>query len=216
MTEYIAFTSVHVPPHFVVRSMQPADTHTAPRFSPPITPETLMIDVISTGAFGTGAHPTTQLCLTLLAEHVTAQTSVLDLGCGSGVLAIGAAQLGAHSVIAVDIEQAAVIRTQDNVALNSVADRVHVRLGSTDVAAADAPFSVIVGNLLTPIILKLTPLLPPLLAPSGVLILSGILDVQADRIRDALKAVGLRVIESRSKSGWCVLVAAHQDGSPLR
>ena len=207
MTEYIAFTSVQVPPRFLVRNMQPAATYAAPLFGPPITPETLTIDVISTGAFGSGAHPTTQLCLTLLAEHVSPQSSVLDLGCGSGVLAIGAAKLGARIVVAVDIEQAAVIRTQDNAALNGVANRIGVRLGSTEVAAPDAPFSVIAGNLLTPIILKLAPLLPPLLAPEGVIILSGVLDVQVDRIREGLAMAGFRVIESRSKSGWCALVA---------
>jgi ribosomal protein L11 methyltransferase len=208
MTGYIAFTSVQVPPRFLVRNMQPAETYAAPLFGPPITPETLTIDVISTGAFGSGAHPTTQLCLTLLAEHVTSQSSVLDLGCGSGVLAIGAAKLGARIIVAVDIEQAAVIRTQDNAALNGVADRIGVRLGSTEAAAPDAPYSVIVGNLLTPIILKLAPLVPPLLAPDGVVILSGILDVQADRVREGLSASGLNVIEARSKSGWCALVAA--------
>lgn len=208
MTEYIAFTSVQVPPRFLVRNMQPAETYTAPLFGPPITPETLTIDVISTGAFGSGAHPTTQLCLTLLAENVTTQSSVLDLGCGSGVLAIGAAKLGARIVVAVDIEQAAVIRTLDNAALNGVADRVGVRLGSTETAAPDAPYSVIVGNLLTPIILKLAPLIPPLLAPDGVAILSGVLDVQADRIREGLAAAGLRITESRSKSGWCAMVAS--------
>lgn len=207
MSEYIAFTSVQVPPRFLVRNMQPAETHTAPLFGPPITPETLTIDVISTGAFGSGAHPTTQLCLTLLSEHVTPQSSVMDLGCGSGVLAIGAAKLGAQVVVAVDIEQAAVIRTQDNAALNGVADRIGVRLGSTEVAAPDAPFSIIAGNLLAPIILKLAPLLSPLLASDGVLILSGVLDVQADRIRQALAEAGFKVVESRSKSGWCALVA---------
>lgn len=208
MTDYIAFTSVHVPPRFLVRNMQPAETYAAPLFGPPITPETLTIDVISTGAFGSGAHPTTQLCLTLLSEHVTSRSSVLDLGCGSGVLAIGAAKLGARIVVAVDIEQAAVIRTQDNAALNGVADHIGVRLGSTEIAAPDAPFSIIAGNLLTPIILKLAPLLPALLAPDGVLILSGVLDVQADRVREGLAASGFRVIESRSKSGWCALVAS--------
>ena len=208
MTEYIAFTSVQVPPRFLVRNMQPAETYAAPLFGPPITPDTLTIDVISTGAFGSGAHPTTQLCLTLLAENITSQSAVLDLGCGSGVLAIGAAKLNARIVVAVDIEQAAVIRTQDNAALNGVADRIGVRLGSTEVAAPDAPYSVIVGNLLTPIILKLAPLLPPLLAPDGVVILSGVLDVQADRVREGLANAGFKVIESRSKSGWCALVAS--------
>jgi ribosomal protein L11 methyltransferase len=207
MTEYIAFTSVHVPPRFLVRNMQPAETYAAPLFSPPITPETLTIDVISTGAFGSGAHPTTQLCLTLLSEHVTPQSSVLDLGCGSGVLAIGAAKLGARIVVAVDIEQAAVIRTQDNAVLNGVTDHIGVRLGSTEIAAPDAPFSIIAGNLLTPIILKLAPLLPALLAPDSVLILSGVLDVQADRVREGLTESGFKMIESRSKSGWCALVA---------
>lgn len=208
MTEYIAFTSVQVPPRFLVRNMQPAETHAAPLFGPPVTPETLTIDVISTGAFGSGAHPTTQLCLTLLADNVTPQSAVLDLGCGSGVLAIGAARLGARIVVAVDIEQAAVIRTQDNAALNGIADRIGVRLGSTEAAAPDAPYSVIVGNLLTPIILKLAPLIPPLLAPDGVVILSGVLDVQADRVREGLAASGLKIIETRSKSGWCALVAS--------
>jgi ribosomal protein L11 methyltransferase len=206
MIEYIPFSSVEVPPRYLVRTMQLAEFYIAPKFEQPIGPDTIVIDLVTSGAFGSGAHPTTQLCLEALATFVTPDSTVLDIGCGSGVLAIAAAKLGARKTIAVDIEQAAVIRTRDNAGMNRVVDAIDVRLGTTEAALPDAPFSVITGNLLTPIIIKLAPLLSPLLTPSGMMILSGILDVQADRVRSALTDHGFQIHESRSKSGWCGLI----------
>ncbi len=206
MTRYVAFSTVRVPPRFVVRDLRPADAFHAPLVSPQLPPDALTIDLVSGGSFGTGAHPTTQLCLTAMAELVSPVSSVLDLGCGSGVLAIGAARLEAGRIIAVDIDQAAVIRTRDNAQLNSVAAKIDIRLGSTGIAQAEGPFDVIAANLLTPIILKLAPDLPGLLALNGRLVLSGVLTTQADRIKDGLAAVGLRCLETRTLSGWCCLI----------
>lgn len=205
MSAYIAFSTVYVPPNFILRDLRPADQYAAPLIDTPPAPDRLAIDLISGKAFGSGAHPTTQLCLTALAEAVTPQATVLDLGSGSGVLAIAAARLGARRTLAVDIDQAAVIRTRDNVALNAV--DVDVRWGSTEIAAPDAPFDVLVANLLSPVILKLAPQLPALLAPHSRLILSGILNTQADRVRAGLNAAGIHVTEARSKSGWSAFIA---------
>lgn len=210
MTKYIAFSSIPVPPNFLVRTMQPAEYYVAPLFEPAIAPGTHVIDIVNTGAFGSGAHPTTQLCLTALAEYITPQSSVLDLGCGSGVLAIGAAKLGAAKIVAVDIEQAAVIRTRDNAAMNDVADRIDVRLGSTELVQQDIPFDIVAANLLTPVFLKLAPLLPPLLGEHGIGVFSGILDVQVDRVRAALADVGLHVRDTRTQRGWCALIVGTQ------
>lgn len=209
MTEYIAFSTIKVPPRFLVRDLRPADKFHAPLFVAPIAPETLIIDLFSGGSFGSGAHPTTQMCLTALADFITRESSVLDLGCGSGALAIGAAKLGARKVVAIDIDQTAVIRTRDNAALNGVGAKIDVRLGSTVVAQPDGPFDIIAANLLTPTILVLARDFPGILAVGGRIILSGVLKTQSDRVRAELESVGLRVLEARDQSGWnCLIVGA--------
>lgn len=126
-------------------------------------------------AFGSGSHPSTRLALAALEQAVTPGCSVLDVGCGSGVLAVAAALLGAGRVVGVDTDPAAVKATAANARTNEVT--VEVRAGSVDDAAGT--YDVVVANLLAPTIRELGPRLRDRLAPSGTLILSGLLVDQA-------------------------------------
>lgn len=131
-------------------------------------------------AFGTGTHPTTRLCLRWLDKHLPPGTSVIDYGCGSGILAIAAMKLGAASAAGVDIDEQALLAARRN-ALQNQADVTYF-------AAADdlkAPAQIVVANILANPLTVLAPLLARLTLPGGQVILSGILAPQADEVREA-------------------------------
>jgi ribosomal protein L11 methyltransferase len=139
-------------------------------------------------AFGSGSHPTTRMCLEWLAHHVAAQQTVLDFGCGSGILAIGAALLGAR-VIAVDHDNQAILATQENAEFNGVGK--HIQTLTVEEWARDrspqAPeqFDIVVANILAAPIIELAPTFLRSLRRGGSLVLAGILDHQA---ADVMKA----------------------------
>lgn len=128
-------------------------------------------------AFGTGSHPTTKLCLQWLDEHICGGESVLDYGCGSGILAIAAKKLGAGEVWGVDIDPQAVQTARDNAVMNGV----NMSFFTSDAAPA-IPANVVVANILTNPLKTLAPLLASLVLPAGCIILSGILEQQAQDV----------------------------------
>ena len=128
-------------------------------------------------AFGTGSHPTTRLCLRWLDQHLAGGETLLDYGCGSGILAIAAARLGATRVDGVDIDAQAVTASRDNATLNGVA--AHVYLPGE---LAPGQYDVVVANILTNPLKGMAPLLAGRVCPGGRLVLSGILAEQADEV----------------------------------
>jgi ribosomal protein L11 methyltransferase len=165
-------------------------------------------------AFGTGTHPTTQLCLELLETYLPENAAaVIDVGCGSGILAVAAIKLGAQAALGVDIDPEAVQAAQANAELNGVAERLEVKLGSVaeifggDTILKKAP--LVLANILAPVIIHLLDDdLAGLLDPGGVLVLSGILDEQAGEVEGALRAHGLVLLERRQIGDW-VAMAVH-------
>lgn len=143
-------------------------------------------------AFGSGSHPTTRLCLERLAALPLVGKRVLDFGCGSGILALAACLLGAREVVAIDHDPQALAATRENAEFNAVADSV-LRVGDTAALYADghdrAPFDVVVANILANPLVELAPLLGGLVAPGGLLLLSGLLAEQEQLIRDAYPGV---------------------------
>lgn len=131
-------------------------------------------------AFGTGAHPTTFLCLQWLTDAVQGGEALLDYGCGSGILAIAAAKLGAASVLGVDIDENALQATRDNAATNAVP--LAVRHSGQPL---DEQFDIVIANILTNPLCVLAPLLAKRVSPGGRLALSGILVAQAQQVIDA-------------------------------
>ena len=151
-------------------------------------------------AFGTGTHPTTRMCLRWIAQHPPRGQRVLDYGCGSGILAIGAAKYGAAQVDAVDIDEAAVRATQDNAAANGVS----LHTGLPDLARGR--YQTVLANILATPLKVLAPLLCGHVAPGGSLVLAGILERQADELKQAY-APHARLEVSDAEDGWILMTA---------
>lgn len=161
-------------------------------------------------AFGTGTHPTTQLCLELVEKYVLPGMFVLDVGCGSGILSIAAVKLGAKSALGVDIDPLSIKATRENAEMNGVSPEIAVEQGSvTEVlsgqfGATQAP--LVLANILAPVIIRLFAAgLDKLVEPGGTLVLSGILEPQAADVRATAEAAGLIFLEQRQQLDWVAL-----------
>jgi ribosomal protein L11 methyltransferase len=152
-------------------------------------------------AFGTGTHPTTRMCLRWIARQGSAGWGrVLDYGCGSGILAIGAAKFGALAVDAVDIDEAAVAST----VLNAQANGVDLRAGLSE--AVSGRYALVLANILATPLKVLAPLLCARVAPGGALVLAGILERQADELKAAYQPYAQLEV-SDSEDGWILMTA---------
>jgi ribosomal protein L11 methyltransferase len=163
-------------------------------------------------AFGTGTHPTTQLCLELMEqEFVTRPPSlVIDVGCGSGILSIAALKLGARSALGVDIDAGSIENARENAATNSVGDELILGLGSVlEILDGKFPFRkapLVVANILAPVIIRLLGVgLADLMEEDGSLLLSGILHEQAQGVIEAAQAKGLSMNEKKQMGDWVAL-----------
>lgn len=160
-------------------------------------------------AFGTGTHPTTQLCMEALEDLTLPGAQVLDLGCGSGILAIAAAKLGAGYVLALDIDPIAVQATQENIEQNSVAEKITAQLGSLESVVGSARrFDLAVVNILARIIIQMCDEhLGDVIRPGGKAIFSGIILDQADDVEIALRKTGLEPYARRLQGDWVAIEA---------
>jgi ribosomal protein L11 methyltransferase len=163
-------------------------------------------------AFGTGTHPTTQLCLEALEARLQPGAHVLDLGCGSGILAIGAAKLGAHHVLGLDIDPVAVDVARANIVSNGVADRVTIEQGSLEnIITSARRFDLIVVNILARTIIQMCDQhLGQTVRPGGLAIFSGIIADQAADVEAALRKTGLTPTQRRQQGDW-VAIEARRD-----
>lgn len=164
--------------------------------------------------FGSGSHASTQLCLAGLEKYVTQGCTVLDLGCGSGILSIAALVLGAEHAAAVDIDPMAVGVAYENAELNQIGkDRYAVCSG--DILAdrtilqrlGQERYDVVLANIVADVIIPLSAVAPQLMKDEGVFICSGIIDTRAAEVEAAIRANGLRVIERTEQDGWVSLTA---------
>ncbi|WP_124727841.1 50S ribosomal protein L11 methyltransferase [Staphylospora marina] len=172
----------------------------------PSSPEEQVIELDPGMAFGTGTHPTTLLCLQMLEKHVRPGMRVIDVGCGSGVLSVAAAKLGAGRVLALDLDPLAVEKSRENVGLNRVEDAVVVRQGDL-LRGVGETADLVVANILEEIIRKMAYDLPRVLVPGGWFIASGIIAEKAETVREALSDQGLRVMETVHQDGWVAITA---------
>jgi ribosomal protein L11 methyltransferase len=160
-------------------------------------------------AFGTGAHATTRLCLEALARHVHGRERVLDLGTGSGVLAIAAAKLGAREIVALDTDPVACRVARENARRNRVGRRVRVRHGSLAACAARG-FDLAVANLTARDLAEVLPELARRVRPGGLLVLSGLLRGQESPARRAARAAGCGPATARRRAEWMALEVRRQ------
>ena len=159
--------------------------------------------------FGTGAHPTTQLCLEMVEEVLQSGDKVLDLGCGSGILAIAALALGASRAVGVDIDPKAADVAFENAALNGVGpDRLSVYAGDVlsdkKLAARLGPGQnrVVLANIVADVIIPLSAKAGEFMTPDGVFLTSGVIDGREDEVRAALEANGFAVVKHLERGGW--------------
>ena len=164
--------------------------------------------------FGTGSHASTQLCLEGVETYVVPGQPVLDLGCGSGILAIAALRLGASHATGVDIDPKAVDVAYENAQLNGIGkDRCKFLAGNViadrglvaELAQGKAP--LVLANIVADVIIPLAPVVPHLLAEGGTFLCSGIIDKRGDEVAAALEQNGLKVIQRFEKNGWIALAA---------
>jgi len=166
-------------------------------------------------AFGTGTHPTTQLCLELMETRVLPGLDVIDVGCGSGILSIAAVLLGANHAYGADVSPAAVKSSLENAAINKTESSLTFIQGSVDEITLGA-FDIIeaplvIVNILATIIMRLfDENLASLAAPGGVLILSGILEPQSEQVLQKAQQFGLRLLEKREIEDWVALCLLKQ------
>lgn len=182
-----------------------------PAWLPNEYPDRIAVKIDPSMAFGTGTHPTTQLCLEAVETYTQPGTNVIDVGCGSGILSIAALKLGAAHALAVDIDPQAIRSTRENAVANDILARLETGQGSVDeilngkFTLSQAP--LVLANILAPIIIRLfTSGLAKLVAPGGILILSGILDKQAEDVLAAAQAHDLMEIERRQITDWVAMV----------
>jgi ribosomal protein L11 methyltransferase len=179
---------------------------------PPLAVDDVPVRLDPGMAFGTGTHPTTQLCLAAIERHLTPAMPVIDVGTGSGILAIAAAKLGSGRVLAVDIDEAAVRVARENVVANGVAEGVRVEQGSVAELRAGRfgvqAASLVVANILArTIIALLDEGLAQLAVPGGLLIVSGILDSQAYEVTAALKQHDCVCLAQEHIEDWVAILA---------
>ncbi|HEY7982716.1 MAG TPA: 50S ribosomal protein L11 methyltransferase [Ktedonobacterales bacterium] len=184
-------------------------------------PGEVVIELDPGMAFGTGLHPTTRGCLALLERAVRPGDRVLDVGTGSGILALAAAQLGAAHVLALDVSEVAVAATRANAAANALGERISVRHATLEGAAGEpymplppgletlgaavGQFDLVLANIIARVIAQLAPALMRAVRPGGALIASGIIAERLEEAEGPLRAAGLLEVERHQEGDWVTL-----------
>jgi ribosomal protein L11 methyltransferase len=170
-------------------------------------PNEIVLELDPGMAFGTGLHPTTQMCLAAIEKYARPEMLTLDLGTGSGILAIGAAKLGVKSIVAIDNDPVAVKAAIENVQLNHVEAAVQCSVGSLTEAAAET-YDLIVVNILARVIITMCEdRLGRVVRSGGLAIFAGLIDTQEYGVREALTSQGLSVIDRLQDKDWVCLIA---------
>lgn len=180
-----------------------------PRHEQVTDPEAVVVRLDPGLAFGTGTHPSTALCLEWLDAHPPVNRSVIDYGCGSGVLALAAARLGARSVQCFDVDPQALIATGENAQANGLTE--HVR-PTASAQALSGPVALLMANILLAQLLALAPHFAALVQPGGELLLSGLLEAQAPEAQRAYRP-WFALAAFGAREGWIALSGARNEAS---
>ena len=161
-------------------------------------------------AFGTGTHETTSLCIQSLEQYVTPNDTILDIGCGSGILGIVAGKLGAKKVIGVDIDPNAIKVAKENVQINQVDEIVEIRQGDL-LEVVEEKTDCIVANIIADVIIKLVESVPRVLRPKGFFIASGIIMERLEEVKQAIEKSSFDLVEVLTKGDWAAVVARKKE-----
>lgn len=170
----------------------------------------IIIDIMPRMAFGTGTHETTQLCLEFLSKIIKQKDRILDVGTGSGILAIAAAKMGASTVFGIDTDENAIHNAVENIKLNRVENQVKIRLGSID-AACGRTYDVICANIDRTTLIPMMITLKELLDPNGFLILSGILNAEEKAVIASIQKADLSVVQKKERGEWLGFILKHTE-----
>ncbi len=171
------------------------------------TPEELVIELDPGMAFGTGTHPTTTLCVRLMEKYLEAgKDSVLDVGCGSGILSIAAAKLGAHEILGVDIDPVAVEVSLENVKRNGLTSQIEIREGDLT-KGLSVKADLVVANLMADLVMLLSRDVAKHLKGKGIYISSGILVEKKELVARAVRDCGFEILEIPEEGEWCAIAA---------
>ena len=174
----------------------------------------LVIHIDPGTAFGTGMHETTQLCIRQIRKYVTADTRILDVGCGSGILGMLALKFGAAYSVGTDLDPCAIDATNENMKVNGIGrDHYEVMIGNIidDKEIQDRvgyeKYDIVVANILAPVLVELTPVITSQLKKGGIYITSGIIDDKEQTVRDAVTAAGLEILDVTYEGEWVCVTA---------
>ena len=174
----------------------------------------LVIHIDPGTAFGTGMHETTQLCIRALRKYVTADTEILDVGCGSGILGMLALKFGARHSVGTDLDPCAITATHENMEVNGIAkDRYEVMIGNIidDKEVQDKvgyeKYDIVVANILADVLVPLTPVIIHQMKPGAVYITSGIIEDKEETVVEAVKSAGLTVLDVSHQGEWVSVTA---------
>ncbi|ARD49548.1 ribosomal protein L11 methyltransferase [Sporosarcina sp. P37] len=172
----------------------------------PVESDELIIELDPGMAFGTGTHPTTVLCLQALEKYLEPGQTIVDVGTGSGVLAIGAALLGAKHITALDLDEVAVRAAQENVTYNHADDRITVLKGNLLDSIEETP-DLIIANILADVIMSFSHDAYELVKPGGLFIASGIIGAKRDEVRNDFIEKGFDIVETVLMEDWVAIIA---------
>lgn len=171
----------------------------------------LVIEIDPGMAFGTGTHETTSMCIELLEKYLKKGDNVLDAGCGSGILSIAAAMLGAGEVLGVDIDREAVRVASENLEKNGVTDVASAEYGDLT-EGVDFRGDLVVANLMAELIVHLLPDVPACLEDGGIFLSSGILQEKKEMVETAFRENGFRILDVLEKGEWVAIAAEKERG----
>lgn len=172
-------------------------------------PDEVVIHIDPGMAFGTGTHPTTAMCLERIETHLEPGQTVLDVGCGSGILMIAAAKLGAGSLFGIDVDPAAVKITRENLEKNEIDPALYTLDATTLDKTPETAYDLVVANIIAQVIVDIAPDIKKRLAPKGLGLLSGIIKERRPDVLAALDANGLKLVAETLTDEWVAMVIAH-------
>lgn len=164
----------------------------------------VIIEIDPGGAFGSGTHETTRMCTEFLDAYVNENSTVFDIGCGSGILGIAAAKLGAKAVIAGDIDENAVVTSIENVERNNVSDIMTVKQGDL-FEVVDGKADVIVANIIADIIMMITPNIHKFMHEDSIFISSGIINLKLAKVLETFENNNLEIVEVKQQGEWAAV-----------
>ncbi len=163
-------------------------------------------------AFGTGTHATTSLCLDIMQKYVAEDTTTLDIGCGSGILAIASVLLGSKAAVGVDIDAQSVKTAKENAEINSVTENTQFIIG--DLAEkVNGKYSLIFANIVTDVIIRLLDGVEKFMTDDAIMLLSGIIDARENDVLEAVKKFGFETVEKHYKDNWCAFAIRRKTGA---